>query len=240
MGKRGEHMALSKVSERILQEAREWITVEREANGILYAAVPRDNLLRAVQYVRDSLGGRFIISVGTDKRELSGCFEVNTVFGLDRDKLFLLLKTDVDPADPNIASITPLIPGANWAEREVRDMIGVHPVGHPDPRRLVLPDDWPEGVHPLRRDFPYNCRPEPVSDAKPAMKRPPKDSSAVPIGPFFPTLEEPVFVNLFVNGEQIVGMDYRGFFNHRGIEKMADATLTYSQVPFLAERICGI
>jgi len=233
-------MATSGVALRIAQEIRDRITVEREANGIIYASVSRENLVPAVQYVRDSLGGRFIISIGTDKRELSGYYEVNNVFGLDRDKLFLLLKTDVDPTDPNIDSITPLIPGADWAEREVRDMIGVHPVGHPDPRRLVLPDDWPEGVHPLRRDFPYNHRPEPVADAKPAMKRPPKGSSAVPIGPFFPTLEEPVFVNLFVTGEQIVGMDYRGFFNHRGIEKMADATLTYSQVPFLAERICGI
>ena len=233
-------MATSGVALRIAQEIRDRITVEREANGIIYASVSRENLVPAVQYVRDSLGGRFIISIGTDKRELSGYYEVNNVFGLDRDKLFLLLKTDVDPADPTIDSITPLIPGADWAEREVRDMIGVHPVGHPDPRRLVLPDDWPEGVHPLRRDFPYNRRPEPVADAKPAMKRPPKGSSAVPIGPFFPTLEEPVFVNLFVTGEQIVGMDYRGFFNHRGIEKMADATLTYSQVPFLAERICGI
>jgi len=233
-------MATSGVALRIAQEIRDRITVEREANGIIYASVSRENLVPAVQYVRDSLGGRFIISIGTDKRELSGYYEVNNVFGLDRDKLFLLLKTDVDPTDPTIDSITPLIPGADWAEREVRDMIGVHPVGHPDPRRLVLPDDWPEGVHPLRRDFPYNHRPEPVADAKPAMKRPPKGSSAVPIGPFFPTLEEPVFVNLFVTGEQIVGMDYRGFFNHRGIEKMADATLTYSQVPFLAERICGI
>jgi Ni,Fe-hydrogenase III component G len=233
-------MATSGVALRIVQEIRDRITVEREGNGIIYATVSRENLLPAVRYVRDSLGGRFIISIGTDKRELTGCYEVNNVFGLDRDKLFLLLRTEVDPTDPNIDSITSLIPGADWAEREVRDMIGVHPVGHPDPRRLVLPDDWPEGVHPLRRDFPYNRRPEPVSNAKPAMKRPPKDSSAVPIGPFFPTLEEPVFVNLFVTGEQIVGMDYRGFFNHRGIEKMADATLTYSQVPFLAERICGI
>lgn len=233
-------MADSAVATRISRELHDRIAVDREANGIIYATVSRENLVPAVRYIRDVLGGRFIISIGTDKRELTGSYEVNNVFGLDGDKLFLLLKTAIDPADPNIDSITALIPGADWAEREVRDMIGVNPMGHPDPRRLVLPDDWPEGVHPLRRDFPYNRRPEPVTDAKPAMKQPPEGSSAVPIGPFFPTLEEPVFVNLFVNGEQIVGMDYRGFFNHRGIEKMADATLTYSQVPFLAERICGI
>jgi len=227
-------------AETIAQELRDWIGIEGVADGIIHASVSRENLVSVVKYIRDALGGRFIISVGTDKRELSGCYEVNNIFGLDQDQLFLLLKTSVDAADPHIDSITPLIPGANWAEREVRDMIGVHPVGHPDPRRLVLPDDWPQDVHPLRRDFPYNQRPEPVSDAKPEMRQPPKGCSALPIGPFFPTLEEPAFVNLFVDGEQIVGMDYRGFFNHRGIEKLADATLTYDQVPFLAERICGI
>jgi Ni,Fe-hydrogenase III large subunit len=146
----------------------------------------------------------------------------------------------VEPTDPRIDSITPIIPGANWSEREVRDMIGVEPVGHPDPRRLVLPDDWPQDLFPLRKDFQYNSHPEPVANARPELRLPPKDSSVLPIGPFFPTLEEPVFINLFVNGEQIVGMDYRGFFNHRGIEKLGEAALTYNQVPFLAERICGI
>jgi Ni,Fe-hydrogenase III component G len=222
------------------QDLRERITVEQVVNGIIFASVSREDLIPAARYIRDDLGGRFIVSAGTDKRELSGCYEVASIFGLDQDKLFLLLRSKVDPADPHIDSITPVIPGANWAEREVRDMIGVHPVGHPDPRRLVLPDDWPEGVHPLRKDFPFNERPEPVPGAKPDLKPPPKDSSVFPIGPFFPTLEEPVFVNLFVNGEQVVGMDYRGFFNHRGVEKLGDAELTYNQVPFIAERICGI
>ena len=79
-----------------------------------------------------------------------------------------------------------------------------------------------------------------IANARPDLNLPPKGSSMLPIGPFFPTLEEPTFLNLFVDGEKIVGMDYRGFFNHRGVEKLADAVLTYNQVPFLAERICGI
>lgn len=233
-------MSAQNIAERISQELGEQITVEQVVDGTIFAAVSRENLVPVTRYVRDDLGARFVISAGTDKRELSGNYEVTNIFGLDQDKVFLLLRSKVDPTDPHIDSITPTIPGANWSEREVRDMIGVHPTGHPDPRRLVLPDDWPEDVHPLRRDFPFNERPEPVPDAKPDLKSPPQGSSALPIGPFFPTLEEPVFINLFVNGEQIVGMDYRGFFNHRGIEKLGDAELTYNQVPFIAERICGI
>lgn len=202
--------------------------------------VPAEELQATVQYVLCELNGRFITSAGTDKRDVAGCYEVNQIFGLDQDKLFMVLRTEVEPTVATIPSITPLIPGANWAEREVRDLIGVTPTGHPDPRRLVLPDDWPEGIYPLRRDFRYNEHPEANSDGRWKMRTPPPDSSVLPIGPFFPTLEEPVFINLFVRGEKIVGLDYRGFFNHRGIEKMADAELTYQQTIYMAERICGI
>jgi len=62
----------------------------------------------------------------------------------------------------------------------------------------------------------------------------------VPIGPYFPVLKEPAYFRLFVEGEQVVGCDYRGFYVHRGIEKLGDSVLTYNQIPFLAERICGI
>ncbi len=62
----------------------------------------------------------------------------------------------------------------------------------------------------------------------------------VPIGPFFPVLEEPVFLKVFADGEEVVGLDYRGFFSHRGIEKLGDSKLTYNEMPFVAERICGI
>lgn len=233
-------MAAQTIAERISHDLQNSVTILGTMDGIISVEVGSQDLYPVVQYLRDELDSRFITSIGMDKRDLSGCYEVANVFGLDSENTFLVLHTEVDPADPYIVSITPLIPGANWAEREARDMVGVHPIGHPDPRRLVLPDDWPEGVHPLRKDFRYNERPIFVPGAQPDINPPPKGSSVLPIGPFFPTLEEPAFINLYVDGENIVGVDYRGFFNHRGVEKLADATLTYNQVPFLAERICGI
>lgn len=233
-------MVTKKRMDPIFEESQAYFTIEKKLDNILFASVPPEDLVSAAQYIRDNLDGRFIMSVGTDKRELGAGFEVGSIFGLDQRKHFLYLRANVDEIDPHIDSITHLIPGANWAEREVRDLIGVHPDGHPDPRRLVVADDWPEGVYPLRKDFPYNERPAPVPDAKPILQKPPKNASVFPIGPYFPTLEEPAFFNLFVEGEQIVGMDYRGFFNHRGIEKMGDSALTYDQTIFIAERICGI
>lgn len=206
---------------------------------IIASTSPRD-LVSAVRFLQGMLGGRFITSAGADTRPLTGMYQVTQLFALDADKAFLALNVEVDPAQSSIPSITDIIPGAGWAEREVFDMIGVEPSGHPDPRRLVLPDDWPDNVHPLRKDFKADERPPAAPQNKVRINIPPKDASVLPIGPFFPTLEEPVFINLFVHGEEIVGMDYRGFYGHRGVEKLADAELTYQQVPYIAERICGI
>ncbi|MDH4118587.1 MAG: NADH-quinone oxidoreductase subunit C [Acidimicrobiia bacterium] len=66
-------------------------------------------------------------------------------------RLRLRLLVPVPDDDPSVASVTPLWPGANFAEREVYDMFGINFEGHPDLTRILMPDDW-EG-HPLRKDF---------------------------------------------------------------------------------------
>jgi len=217
-----------------------YLRVDEIREDMIITSAPIQDFVPAVSFIHDRLGGRFITSVGADTRPLTGMYQVTQLFALDEDKAFLVLNVEIDPSQASIPSVVDIIPGVAWAEREVRDMIGVEPLGHPDPRRLVLPDDWPNDVYPLRKDFKVDERPPAAPENKVRINIPPKDASVLPIGPFFPTLEEPVFINLFVHGEEIVGMDYRGFYGHRGVEKLADAELTYQQVPYIAERICGI
>lgn len=62
------------------------------------------------------------------------------------------LRTLVDGAAPAVESITPLWPAANYYEREVFDLFGIRFEGHPNLRRIMMPDEW-EG-HPLRKDYP--------------------------------------------------------------------------------------
>jgi Ni,Fe-hydrogenase III component G len=185
-------------------------------------------------------GARFVISVATDLLAQSNRLEVSHIFSFDEDCVTVVIRSEANPTNPSLDSISPAISAANWAERECRDLLGVDFIGHPDPRRLALADDWPKGVHPLRRDFPYNYKPPAAPENAVPLNPPPPHASVFPIGPFYPVLEEPAYFRVFVEGEEIVGCDYRGFYNHRGIEKLADSALTYNQVVFLAERICGI
>jgi NADH-quinone oxidoreductase subunit C len=67
--------------------------------------------------------------------------------------LSLQLRVLLDDKDPHIPTATGVYEIANWRERELRDMFGITPDGHPDLRILLLPEGW-EDKHPLRRDFP--------------------------------------------------------------------------------------
>ncbi len=62
------------------------------------------------------------------------------------------LRAMVDEADPSVESITPIWAGANYYEREVFDLFGIRFEGHPNLRRILMPDDWTG--HPLRKDYP--------------------------------------------------------------------------------------
>jgi Ni,Fe-hydrogenase III large subunit/Ni,Fe-hydrogenase III component G len=216
------------------------LSIKQARPGRYFIAVKSEDIVPICAYLFHQLDARFLISAATDLRQSEGVFQVSHIFSQDQEKIWLTLQTKLEPDHPVLESLTPEVPGANWSEREMQDLMGIKLKGHPDPRRLVLADDWPADLYPLRKDFPYNYQPPPAPEQKPPLKESPKGSVVIPIGPFYPVLEEPAYFRLFVEGEKVVGCDYRGFYNHRGIEKLGDSVLTYNEITFLAERICGI
>ncbi len=218
------------------------IKAETPVSDMVMVSIDRADSAAVVRHLFHDMGGRFVVTVGTDGRELGRDYLIDYVFSLAADHLFVTVRQQIPERDLWFNSVMTEsdLPAVNWAEREIQDMLGINVQNHPDPRRLILSDDWPEDLHPLRRDVKHDINPPSFFENKVKMKEPPEGSSVVPIGPFFPVLEEPAYFRLFVEGEEVVGGDYRGFYNHRGIEKIADSQLNYNQVPFLAERICGI
>lgn len=193
------------------------------------------------QYIFRDMDARYVISIGSDDRPYSGKFLVFHQFAFDKEKILFSIICRLPGENPRIDSISGIVPGANWAERELKDLLGIEPVGHPYPKRLVLPDAWPDGHHPLRKDFAWNKIPEGYDEERQFdFDATPAGCTVVPFGPFHPTLDEPEHFRLYVEGEFVRGCEYRGFMVHRGIEKLSESVLGYNDVPMMAERICGI
>lgn len=193
------------------------------------------------QYVFRDLDARYVIGIGADDRPYSGNFLMAHDFAFDRDNILCSILAHLPPDNPRAESISPVVPAANWAEREMHDLVGLELVGHPYPKRLVVPDGWPQGVYPLRKDFAWNQAPEGFDENQEfKFDEPPAGCTIVPFGPFHPTLDEPEHFRLYVEGEMVRGCEYRGFMVHRGIEKLAESVLGYNDIPVMAERICGI
>lgn len=112
-----------------------------------------------------------LIAAVTLLRDRYDCAHLSTISGVDKGDVFEILyhfaspaaniniRTEVAKASPHIESICAVIPGAIFYERELQDMFGLVVDHIPDSRPLVLPDDWPAGNFPLRKDWKYE-RPE--------------------------------------------------------------------------------
>jgi Ni,Fe-hydrogenase III large subunit/Ni,Fe-hydrogenase III component G len=207
----------------------------------LFVFVDRSVVKYVCHHIFRELDARYVASIGSDDRPFSGTFLVAHNFAFDRDHVLCSILTQLPESDPKIDSITSLVPAASWAEREMRDLLGIEPVGHRYLKRLVLPDGWPEGKHPLRKDVPWDQVPDDYDEGREfQFDEPPEGCMVVPFGPFHPTLDEPAHFRLYVEGEMVRGCEYRGFMVHRGIEKLAESVMSYNDIPMLAERICGI
>ena len=201
--------------------------------------VKKESIREASKKVME-IGGRYQVSTGYDNIERDGTLGLIHSFVFDKDNVFINIRTFVPQDDPVLESITPDIPNAGWSEREYQDLLGFRFEGHPKPKRLILADDFPDGIYPLRKEIPWNLMPPAAEDVAYQLDDVPEGCSVVPIGPFHPTLHEPEHFAVYVDGETVKGCDYRGFMTHRGIEKLCQTQVTYNEVPFIAERICGI
>lgn len=116
----------------------------------VYIDIKPDSLKAFVRFIFKELGARFNIASGVDTRN---AIEILYHFTFEDVNMIVSLRVKLSKDKPQIASIAPLFEGANWIEREINELLGVNFVGHPDMRKLLLPDEWPQGVYPLRNDY---------------------------------------------------------------------------------------
>jgi NADH-quinone oxidoreductase subunit C len=116
--------------------------------------VPAARILDAVRHLRDAPEASFDMCsdlTATDWPPRAQRFDLVYCLYSTRHRHRLRVKARVGEHEP-VSSVTGVWPSANWLEREVYDMFGVNFVGHPDPRRILMPEDW-QGF-PERKDYP--------------------------------------------------------------------------------------
>jgi len=116
----------------------------------VYIEIKPESIVKVASYIFKDLGARFNIASGVDAREH---IEILYHFTIEDINLVISLRVKLPKSKLEIDSLAPSFEAANWIEREIHELLGINFKGHPDLRKLLLSDDWPEGVYPLRRDY---------------------------------------------------------------------------------------
>jgi len=228
-----------------LSEIRNKLTgIEHTTDKRIYLLCESENAYDVCKFLFEEVGTRFVIASGVDAEKR---FEVLYHFAYDSLGAVITVKASIrNHENPAIESIAPFLPGAEWIEREIHDLLGIEITNHPNMKRLILADDWPEGVYPLRKEMDakladgWRCKTSSRPPVRPASGRKvPLGKPVLPVGPFHPLQEEMEFFQLTVDGEIVTDIDMRISYNHRGMEKISES-LQFDQVPYLVSRICGI
>jgi len=115
----------------------------------VYIDLKPENIKEIVEFIFRRLRARFVIVSAVDTRN---AIEILYHFSFDSVGKIVTLRTKIDKENPEIESITPIIKGAEWIEREIYELLGVRFKNHPNLKRLLLAENWPEGKYPLRRE----------------------------------------------------------------------------------------
>lgn len=150
-------MTDAELIEKLKADLGDRVEIANPARRRLFLKMAPEHLVAVVARLRDAFGLVFLSTIsGVD---FGATFEI--IYHFSTPEHDYNLRTEIPKTRPHVDSITPVIPGAILYEREIQDMFGIVVDGIPDGRRLVLPDDWPDGQFPLRKDWTF-VRPEEV------------------------------------------------------------------------------
>ncbi len=241
------------------------VLAANDAAGMPTITIASDKLLDVGRFLRDEpgLGYDLLSSLtavdqsqlpdydGADARFM-GVYHLRSVA---RDGDIIEIKTPLPGGDAPVApSVTSLWPGANWLEREAYDLMGVRYEGHPDLRRILLPDDW--SGHPLRKEVPRGGERVPFSltwddeefkNLGKQIMQPQQGPQAVPagmdkthmvvnMGPQHPSTHGVLRLIVELDGERIKGVQPDIGYLHSGFEKQAES-VRYKDFVYYTDRM---
>src|SRR5437867_13075694 len=150
-------------------------SLQQAAPGAEFESAPSVDLQSTIYAPRDAMGAVAVALRDAPGLQLDFLAELTAADFWPREPRFEIvymlvstmlrhrarIKVRLHGDDAHIATVSGVWPAANWLEREVWDLFGIEFDGHPDPRRLLMPEDW-DG-YPLRKDYPVQIRMRPQS-----------------------------------------------------------------------------
>jgi len=207
--------------------------VTQRPNTVVHDVTQHDVSARLASHLADGYRAAMVVGVEDDDG-----FRVVYVLvrPADDQRVELVLRVAADlPSIPSLAAVS--YPVGRF-EREVRDLYGISPEGHPLPYRLVRHGHWPQGWYPMRRDADPDPQFVPDVGSFPFLEVEGSGVYEIPVGPVHAGLIEPGHFRFSVVGETILRMKARLWFVHRGVEKLFEGRHPAEAVE-LAERISG-
>jgi Ni,Fe-hydrogenase III large subunit/Ni,Fe-hydrogenase III component G len=207
-------------------------------NGFLQYRIEQSRLPEVARFLHERLKGRLALLFAIDCRPRAQKYEIQYLFALSSGQPWVLLTVELAGSASLFTSITPSVHAAQWYEREIRDLFGLIPQGHPDLRRLVRHEHWPQGLHPLQKAFPWDKTMGWQQGEYRFRHIEGEGVFEVPVGPIHAGIIEPGHFRFSVAGEPIMQLEVRHFWKHRGIEKLFEQCTLSAALP-LAERVSG-
>lgn len=186
-------------------------------------------------YIEDGFSLKLITA--SDERKQEGVFKIFYIFGIPKENIFLAPYIAVK-AGEEFPSVALIVHEAWNYERKIRTFFGLEPVGNPDKRSIILHENWPSDVFPLRKDFQWNKHPKAVKGVFDFQKIEGDGIYEIPVGPIHAGIIEPGHFRFNVAGEEIFSLEPRLGFVHKGTEKLFE-TLPLSEKIRLSEKISG-
>ncbi len=146
-------LTLKEVYERIKTKFPSGVAEIVECPGDPYCVLKRESLVEVCRWLRDDPELRFDLLSSVGGTDDTKRFRVvYHLFSIPKNHR-AVLKVEADRKDPSVPSVSGVWKTADWHERETYDMYGIVFEGHPDLRRILLPEDWPGW--PLRKDYEF-------------------------------------------------------------------------------------
>ena len=183
-------------------------------NKVIVAEVTRDNIFETVSALHASHHLPLLTIKATDQRKEGNGFVLYYVFGIPHAAYTLALALQVK--NNRFPSLVPVLFEAALYEQEIKTFFGLTPEGNPFTNQLILHENWPDDVYPLRKDFPWNKR-VPISNGQPYVFQHISGEGIyqIPVGPVHAGIIEPGHFRFSVIGEKILSLQAQLGYVHK-------------------------